>query len=107
MLQSWWGGRHCFSETVLEEVTFQLGFETHRGGRVGGPSQSAGVGWTWKVRLLSEDFRSPAVWAALCGGFPGAERHDEKSTRTGECSKRGWETRPALRNPRAASLSIH
>lgn len=74
---------------------------------VGGPSQSAGVGWTWKVRLLSEDFRSPAVWAALCGGFPGAERHDEKSTRTGECSKRGWETRPALGNPRAASLSIH
>lgn len=29
---------------------------------MGGPSQSAGVGWTWKVRLLSEDFRSPALW---------------------------------------------
>ncbi|XP_032720643.1 death-associated protein kinase 2 isoform X4 [Lontra canadensis] len=36
---------------------FELGFETHGG------LPRAGIGWTWKVRLLLH-FRSPAVWAS-------------------------------------------
>ena len=58
--------RQCFLEVILEEVMFELGFETHRGRPGGGRLGKQGKG------LLPEDGRSRAVWAGHMHWLPPA-----------------------------------
>lgn len=58
MFWSCWGERHCFLDIVLKDVTFELGFETHRG--LAGRWELYGLG----KGLLPGDCKSRAVWAS-------------------------------------------
>lgn len=90
MLWSHWGERHC----SLEEVTFELGFETHRGLPGGGRLGEHGKG------LLPEDVRSRAMWArpAICPGFPWCLAPGQKINRRGGVFAAWLGEKSSLRN---------